>query len=1013
MTDHNPLLRNILTPLTSSSASANHLEPQGRTLDATLTKEAAFEAALKTLDVRSVFDIIRQPKAHFCEQFSELCEHHPVLNELNPELTYDHAMCYAVQIGRLYREEQVSSSDIANSGFNTPDSPKYQDLFNEQWDEFCKVGAIAAIDSPVAYLRSLYRLITDVIESGDDGSRPKIKLDTRRPDLKELLIDQQSTFTPLPMLNIVNDVLSKSIESFLDKDADLVAQEMMNKRHPFLFPYHFAHQQCQLSLGQSKHPLGSINYRISQPLPTGRDARNEYGQHAHASTIAQTLLAGLSPEQQRIVTEPTPFPDAADVPPDVERAFFKRHYGVEVSPGHENPLTTLGTFMTQTGSSAEQVEALLATRQYSPTHSPNCLSPDPVHTRAGTTSTLPSSSDYGACYVNGAHSVEAQKPATASEDNSLKLVVQVTDDGTTVRLANTSLQRFDRLQRMIRLQRWMNISFAELDTLIVAAMRAEGEANLQMALNDNTLRTLGVFRYLSGRYDITAEEFAALLHDLSPYADKNRMPLFDEVFNNPVLFDTPLTLDQTEFETSSSAPEDQRTVYQLCASLGLQPTATSLERLAHNTRTYVGTLRRSLATVSSFYRQARIARLLSLTAQDGWAVADALGSDAYHQALARGTLRTEGNDPDILDALMQMDWAVSWLKQSAKDITTVRTQIGLDPSALTPTQALVDRLNQLHHQSSQSRVTYQHIRDLNLPNNPSNSIDWFIEIRRTLVSGSGLVNALPLQPVDDVRAQLDEALLSLIEPMVLEPGAKTEARNALCQLLLGAHDAQAVLIERLLQELAELQMDQAALVLHWSGLSTPALLTLLEEAVNDNLLTVEHFDPTLLSALQTVVRHAHIAIELDLSELALRLFLVSPSWLGAPMHTQTPSLASLYLLERYAHLVHEADVPDAGLLNYLTLANAPGAARLDTEALASELARLLNWSKSELLTHVLTLPDHKAVNLAHVDWLYRCKQTGDDSGLSAASLQLALTLNVQSPLEQWQAMGNAAMAAIR
>jgi hypothetical protein len=48
-----------------------------------------------------------------------------------------------------------------------------------------------------------------------------------------------------------------------------------------------------------------------------------------------------------------------------------------------------------------------------------------------------------------------------------------------------------------------------------------------------------------------------------------------------------------------------------------------------------------------------------------------------------------------------------------------------------------------------------------------------------------------------------------------------------------------------------------------------------------------------------------------------------------------------------------------------------------------------------------------------VDWLYRCKQTGDDSGLSAASLQLALTLNVQSPLEQWQAMGNAAMAAIR
>ena len=344
-------------------------------------------------------------------------------------------------------------------------------------------------------------------------------------------------------------------------------------------------------------------------------------------------------------------------------------------PDHANPLTWLDTFMKQTGMNAEEVEALLATRRYSPTVSPNWQSVPARQPRANGAPEFTLSSHYGACYVNGVGAADALMQYADGVDNSLKLVVPDGEEDTAVRIGNTSLQRFERLQRMIRLQRWMKLPFAELDTLIVAAMRAEGDANLEMALNENTLRTLGVFRYLSQKYSIQAEEFAAFLNDLSPYADKDRTPLFDEVFNNPVLFDTPLTLDQKEFEISSSDPADQQTVYQLCASLELQPTEASLGRVADNTRAHVGPLCRSLAIVSSFYRQARIAQMFRLSAQDSWALVDLLGGEAYQQALTRGFLRTEGDEQDILDILMQMDWAVTWLDASKQHIGTVRARI--------------------------------------------------------------------------------------------------------------------------------------------------------------------------------------------------------------------------------------------------------------------------------------------------------------------------------------------------
>ncbi|WP_241002271.1 Tc toxin subunit A, partial [Pseudomonas viridiflava] len=92
----------------------------------------------------------------------------------------------------------------------------------------------------MAYLTSLYRFAREELE-GSSAETNRITLDDRRPDLKNLIIDQQSTFTPIPTLQIVNQVLSEAIHAYTDtvsaSRGKSIYQLVAEKHHPFLFPY--------------------------------------------------------------------------------------------------------------------------------------------------------------------------------------------------------------------------------------------------------------------------------------------------------------------------------------------------------------------------------------------------------------------------------------------------------------------------------------------------------------------------------------------------------------------------------------------------------------------------------------------------------------------------------------------------------------------------------------------------------------------------------------------------------
>ena len=734
-----------------------------------------------------------------------------------------------------------------------------------------------------------------------------------------------------------------------------------------------------------------------------------------------------------------------------EQDFLKRSYGIQAnSDSTVWQLTLMTDFMQRTGLNAEQVEQLVARRRFEVRVSPSCPDLQPARNVGAQRRTTDKVSEfsypdrYGACYVNGTgpgtelyereQETSPEKVLHDDSDNAIGLEQTASADSTQWRLTKVSLDRLDRLQRMARLHRWTGIPFAHLDTLIISAIRAEGEANLGMELNENTLRALGVYRYLNHHYSIEPEQFAALMHDLSPYASgKDQVPLFDQVFNRVQLFDTPLILDQSVIDLTSGDAATLKTVLQLCAGLKVQPTEDSFLLIAAQTNDHFGSLRRDLPTISSLYRQTLVAQLFGHSVAEVLTLAKLLGGNAFLTALVGGHLsaRTETPAPDILDVLMILHWAFDWLKQSQQTVDRLQQRLG--PPALlradTPEDArrtrlteetlsddLRARLVKLQRDTRQSLITKEQVAALGLPPRNGDSggeINWFKLLDdHDLISSEGLIAGLdkPLTLMDEPIGWLETGVASLLQHLILQPEVKAACAAKLIDLLLRAHDHQSQLLEGLFQETAQLPADRCNAVIHWAHSSIYSIL----------LAALEHTLEVLIEHFQRVSRHAQIIVELRLSNSALRAFVVNPAWLGGVQYTGSggePTLSDLYLLERFSHWFHSQSQPEDSLLSYFTCANPPkvqlknkALRQLASETANAALAHLLEWSEAEISTLTDILPDKRASSMAHVDWVRRCQAACQASGLSATALLQATDLTDTSSLEDWKAVGQAVMA---
>jgi hypothetical protein len=326
------------------------------------------------------------------------------------------------------------------------------------------------------------------------------------------------------------------------------------------------------------------------------------------------------------------------------------------------------------------------------------------------------------------------------------------------------------------------------------------------------------------------------------------------------------------------------------------------------------------------------------------------------------------------------------------------------------TDAQILALNLPTHELSHKRKT---ARAVGAP------INWR-DVLLPLLDAQGLVKPLALELVENTLAQFQAHLLVAINPLVLTPDLKAHCVEKLSNLLLGAHDRQLRLIEGLAQEVINLPMDRALVVVCWAQTSVYALLSaLLNQGAKGNA-KADDPDP-LLVQLQRVLRYGQAALHLGLSTAALRLFQVRPDWLrGLSADGLVLSLKSFYLLHSYSQWFRNQSQAEEALLGYFILAN-PAKAQLKTKALrnalnqeaAAALASLLNWSKDEILTLFTQLPLQRASTMAEVDWIRRCQAASLASGLSASNVLQATALHAGSSSSDWQAVGEAAVAANR
>ncbi|KAF2410887.1 virulence plasmid A protein [Pseudomonas antarctica] len=903
-----------------------------------------FKTALRRLNLNSVFDIVRLPEGAFAEQLARY-------NDDDAHTVYLKAQSAAAQLETLFREQQVSSppSSPRNKRSITPEtSATYQALFDENWHQFCSSSSIAAVDSPTAYLRALYIFALQL--EGNTKDTNALKLSQRRPKLKDLMINPQSVSGQVPMLSIVNEILLENITQAEDKDKDKEVYALLSGTwYPFSLPYHFHHQQCQQGLSGNKPALGELNYRISRQLPLVGET-STYGQVREQNNEVQCQLSGLSPQQQTLLKNS--LVAQADA-----KSFYRNYYNWETDTIGPVKLTD---FLRHTQLDGEQLQALLAQQTQSPRVSPYCKQD------TGLT--------YGACYING----------TATPTIRL-------DNGTPAKLTNVSLQRFDRLQRMIRLQRWLGLPFAQLDTLLVSAMRCEDKRDRARLITHNTLRALGVFCYLSKRYTLQAEEFAAWLHQLPVHASGERVSLFDQVFNRAGCALPPLYLD--------SKPFDDTTRQQLCAGLGLQDTQDSLQLLISSDKPAT----RTIETVSEIYRQARIARLFGVSVVECRQLVQMLGNANLLTQLRNPTLRENPQGmTDFLDMLMSLEWASRWFKENGSSLALFRRQLLLDQQVQDPA------INQLlmafvtYDQGSFSKALQQ----LNFSQQPTGekdrlpAIDWeslaYTALQRMRATTSievALDQVLsPVQISTDPQRQADliDQEKAKLKTLLTTVGGKLRALsirlNAIIQAVPHAPGNA--------NGYQKYDNDR-----HYLRLHAPA-------------------DPPLQTLGYLILRLPHAAniLQLPLSPHALHQFLVNPHWLASEYKASsllelTPH--NLYLMQQFKHCIDRSGVTQEQLLNYFEQANSlpNGATQNASKETNERLAQLLSWSASEIDVFCDPLKPPRITSMDRLDWVLRCRQASLDTGLPAHMLIKACELKTDSTFAQWKVVGEAITSA--
>ncbi|OLB74337.1 MAG: hypothetical protein AUI14_23830 [Actinobacteria bacterium 13_2_20CM_2_71_6] len=152
--------------------------------------------------------------------------------------------------------------------------PSYRKLFAELDGQSAAGDGSRSVYSPPAYLADLLQLLAD------DASTAG--LTERRPDLTTIPLDAAHSYTELPYLDIVNEILANQIA-----DGGSAFEVLRTLQHPFQVPYSLPHERVRRYL----------NHLGVDPVELYR----QFAPTADPDVVAREYL-GLTPEDVALVT---------------------------------------------------------------------------------------------------------------------------------------------------------------------------------------------------------------------------------------------------------------------------------------------------------------------------------------------------------------------------------------------------------------------------------------------------------------------------------------------------------------------------------------------------------------------------------------------------------------------------------------------------------------------------------------------------------------------------------------
>lgn len=876
--------------------------------------------------------------------------------------------------GRKQEKNAAGQESASLSGLlSMVAGPTFETLLNPDFDGSCPPTALESLWSPVAYLVELLQWVSGRIENVGDTEADYL-LHNRRTDLKQLVVDFNAVYQSVSAVDIINHVLEVFITTH--GPATNLVDALIEARYPNDLPY-FQHwvtvdaiaEHLGLSVGNFAHMVDLQFPYFLQVDGWDADAGRAL---AHASR--------LGPYQRTLLTQ------ARAVFADRE-AFFNENFGSDNLDKYQN-LDQVQFFGERTSLVVADVESLLAIRAFAPQRSANVKFAD-------TTPARPESERFGAVYVNA-----AQGPAIDIVENGQIQKLNLGPD------TEADFERFDRLNRKVRLDKWLGLRSFEVDTMLVCAMSAEvrgGAKAGELWITDNVLHALGLYRLLRERYGCAALDFAVFLDEMPQWGIGDELSLFDQVFNGQGNYRQPLMLDGEDFAAIPAVGSSDPTVIQLCSGLQIDLLTYSYLAVAIAEAQGLGrNLQRTAAVVSAFYRLVKLARMLGVTPVEIVLMLTLMGGgNTWLNGLA-GLPKINtgvGDAPDVLNLIYALHSCVSWCKERNLAVLGMLQMVAEPPVGGTASAAQLQFFDKVASLLPAALLTDAGFLMADVPPVPVGN---WLSLLASLADADGLVLAITVdesQYLVEARLRLDRAVQDGLPAMAAELRAAIVER--MLGVLLQAREAQVSVAREALAVLTGLDPELSMVVLAWADASVYRLLRAITErgAQSPQSVRSERFvegDP-LLRMLANVQRLSEVTTTLGLSVAVLQEYLAygHRAWLGQSSKHEF-SMSTLYYLTALTRAFEMSEQPAQVLLDYLRAVDtlqsniAGDSLRLAQEASYIKLAGFFRWSVVEVRQCVARIdPSLKILKtLRQLDLLMRIRTLAAHSGMDARTIFL-------------------------